>query len=268
MHEVHFANFRPKSKMGSTVIEAETTQTYQYTTYVPDNIMKPASSLPSKTPKCRILVVGRSGVGKSSLISTILGIDRQAFDIQHGRTGKADIYHEYTSPSKPQFVLHDSEGFEAGSFENWKPVKTFIEEKCDEKLPLKDRLHAIWLCIEAPRTGMRMIESADDKILNLASNFNITVIVVFTKYDRLFVEYFRKAGGEGSDLNTIRVNAENHLTRVIEGHQERFTYATMSTDKHFEMKGYLGIGRMLTNVIEVTQASLLEGEFSFIHSGG
>ncbi|KAG6914960.1 hypothetical protein DXG01_014243 [Tephrocybe rancida] len=135
---------------------------------------QPASSLPSRTPKFRILDVGRSGVGKSSLVSTILGIDKKMSSTHvslHGRTGKADIDHEHTSQGNLQFILHDSEGFEAGSFENWEPVKTFIEEKLDGKLSPKDRLHAIWLCIEAPRAGMRMIESADEKILNLASDY-------------------------------------------------------------------------------------------------
>ncbi|KAG6919752.1 hypothetical protein DXG01_001586 [Tephrocybe rancida] len=224
-------------------------------------------------PKFRILVVGRSGVGKSSLVSAIFGVDKKDIDIQHDRAGKVDIAHEYTSKNNPRFILHDSEGFEAGSTEKWDTVKNFIQEKCDEKLPLKERIHAIWLCIETPRTGMRLMQTADEQLLTLASKLKIAVIVVFTKYDLLFTEYFRKAGGKGADYSIIDTNAKSHLKQLVEDHKQKFKYATVST----HTKKYIGLSNtfrrhrktdesytraMLTNAIDITQESLLAPESS------
>ena len=82
-----------------------------------------------------------SSLHRSFLIRSDRGQD---IDIAHNRAGKADISREYTSDSNPRFILHDSQGFEPGYLETWKVVQKFIRDKCDENLPSKDRLHAIW----------------------------------------------------------------------------------------------------------------------------
>ncbi|KAH9162499.1 hypothetical protein EDB89DRAFT_637162 [Lactarius sanguifluus] len=193
-------------------------------------------------PKFRILVVGNTGVGKSSLVSSVFNIDIKDIDIAHGRAGKADISRPYTSNTNPRFILHDSQGFEPGSLEKWDVVEGFIRDKCDERLEPKDRLHAIWLCIETPRTGSRLMQTADEEVLKLATNLNVAVIVVFTKYDVLFNEHYRvvkaaQSPGEPASTDTIRIDAEarakGHLDKLVKAFQPRFEYVTVSTHKRY-----------------------------------
>ena len=45
--------------------------------------------------------------------------------------------------SNPQFIFHDSRGFEAGGEDELGIVKDFIEERAKEGR-MRDQLHAIW----------------------------------------------------------------------------------------------------------------------------
>jgi hypothetical protein len=45
--------------------------------------------------------------------------------------------------SNPEFVFHDSRGFEAGGADEMKNMKKFISERSEAK-KLPDRVHAIW----------------------------------------------------------------------------------------------------------------------------
>ncbi|KAH9015512.1 hypothetical protein EDB85DRAFT_1850387, partial [Lactarius pseudohatsudake] len=54
----------------------------------------------------RILVVGRSGVGKSSLINCVFGINKAS--VAHYKPGESDIRQEFVSSENKYFVLHDS----------------------------------------------------------------------------------------------------------------------------------------------------------------
>ncbi|KAG6827995.1 hypothetical protein H0H92_009724 [Tricholoma furcatifolium] len=156
-----------------------------------------AEGLPSQVdetlagfPRFRILIVGKSGIGKSSLVKNIFNIDPDKIDIAHDRAGKADIDHEYKSPVNPRFFLHDSQGFEHGSDGNLNKVEKFLQLRQQDALP--ERIHAIWLCIETPlSTGSRVLQTGDDVLLRLANKLNIPIIAVFTKYDALVNQFFK-----------------------------------------------------------------------------
>ena len=52
------------------------------------------------------------------------------------------MYEEFSFKSNPQFIFHDSPGFEAGGQE-FQDVITFLDEKA-KATEVRDRIHAIW----------------------------------------------------------------------------------------------------------------------------
>ena len=136
----------------------------------------------------------------------------------------SDIYQEHVSGDNGYFVLHDSQGFEPGDLSNFRTVRTFLEERSRQSLPLKDRVHGLWcvyffrvhavtsqtiirLCVETPTAGGRLFETGDEELVKFAqkiqraffdpvillSHFNplgvrchsVPIVIVFTQYDRL-----------------------------------------------------------------------------------
>jgi len=49
---------------------------------------------------------------------------------------------------------------------------------------VKDRLCAIWLCIQIPPAGGRLIETGDEELLKLNLG-DVPIVIVFTQYDSL-----------------------------------------------------------------------------------
>ncbi|KAG0698674.1 hypothetical protein DFH29DRAFT_940143 [Suillus ampliporus] len=134
-------------------------------------------------PRFRLLVIGKTGVGKSSLISQAFKINENVSAFERG---KADINKELTAPQNKRFVLHDSEGFEPGDNSNFEAAKEFI--RCRRERPeLKDKIHAVWLCLSIPHAGARLLESGVKKFLESRKEIlgDIPIIVVFTKHDVL-----------------------------------------------------------------------------------
>ncbi|KAJ7729018.1 hypothetical protein B0H16DRAFT_1893971 [Mycena metata] len=70
-------------------------------------------------PKFRILLIGRSGVGKSALINAVFGsgVAIEEHGIQPGTV--PDINHEFVLPNNPRLVFHDSQGNEVND-PNWR----------------------------------------------------------------------------------------------------------------------------------------------------
>ncbi|KIJ57412.1 hypothetical protein M422DRAFT_239010 [Sphaerobolus stellatus SS14] len=134
--------------------------------------------------KFRILVVGKSGVGKSSLINHAFSVD--VATVSHKTPGKCDINVEIKSSQNDRFVLHDSQGFEAGETTTLETVKQFIRSRSGSNVDIKDRVHAIWLCIQIPVTGARVFETGDEEFLKFIKNSGeIPMVVVFTQFDSL-----------------------------------------------------------------------------------
>lgn len=137
-------------------------------------------------PRFRILVIGKSGVGKSSLINQAFGVNAK---VEHGTRGISDIDEELISKLNDRFILHDSMGFEAGDDTNFKRVDDFIINR-NKKRDIKDKLHAVWLCFQVPTAGGRVLETADEHFLKAKAHQENTlggvpIIAVFTQYDRL-----------------------------------------------------------------------------------
>ncbi|KAG1719834.1 hypothetical protein EDB19DRAFT_624624 [Suillus lakei] len=137
-------------------------------------------------PKFRLLVIGKTGVGKSSLIQRAFKIN-EVHVSEHSR-GEADINTEFIAPENERFVLHDSQGFEAGDSSIFAVAKDFIYRR--RKMPeLKDKIHAIWLCLSIPHADGRLLESGVEEFLKSRKEIlgNIPIIAVFTKHD-VFVD--------------------------------------------------------------------------------
>ncbi|KAI6146413.1 hypothetical protein BKA82DRAFT_994155 [Pisolithus tinctorius] len=157
-----------------------------------EDLRPTTDDLIQQCPRFRVLIVGKSGVGKSTLINRIFGLE--VAHVAKDRPGQAAIEKELISQENNRFILHDSRGFEPAEGSNYDVVKSFIEER--KRMPdVKDQLHAVWLCFQVPilKYGERLLEDGVEAFLREAKEAlgNIPTIVVFTKYDRL-VSFVRK----------------------------------------------------------------------------
>ncbi|KIK17555.1 hypothetical protein PISMIDRAFT_222223 [Pisolithus microcarpus 441] len=151
-----------------------------------DSLRPTTEALLDQCPRFRILVIGQSGVGKSTLIQRAFGIEKAS--AENLKPGRALIEEELISPQNNRFVLHDSNGFEPADNANCDAVKSFIIDR-KKREHVKDQLHAVWLCfrIPIPGHGERLLEDGAETFLKEDTSVlqNIPTIVVFTKYDKL-----------------------------------------------------------------------------------
>ncbi|KAG2052538.1 hypothetical protein BDR06DRAFT_513188 [Suillus hirtellus] len=207
-------------------------------------------------PRFRILVIGKTGVGKSSVINHAFGVENTISS--HYKPGEVSIDHEFISPENDKFVLHDSKGFEPGDEDNLKIVEDFIDRRRNMLTP-EHQLHAIWLCFEIPRAGGRLLETGTEDFLKLKSSGklgDVPVIVVLTKYDMLIGRIERNLDETSANgLNdkaikeVVKNKAEAELQNTCIGPLKQFAgpdipYVTISTDYK----------QTLVHLIEITES--------------
>ncbi|KAF8322430.1 hypothetical protein F5887DRAFT_1028395 [Amanita rubescens] len=191
---------------------------------VPKSLPSQVDETLAECPRFRIVLIGNSGVGKSSLVRSIFNIDPDKIDIARNRAGDANIEREYTSSANPNFILHDSKGFEAGSGVNWDTVETFLKRRLKYDLP--GRIHAIWFCVETPRKGGRVLQERDEKLLKLAKELNIPIIAVFTKYDLLVTQFWIQDKQPGKSKQKRDDDAERNASDSFHRSVEELQAAT------------------------------------------
>ncbi|KAF8447265.1 hypothetical protein L210DRAFT_3525408 [Boletus edulis BED1] len=135
------------------------------------------------------VVTGRhlSGVGKSSLLHRVFGVE--GIHTSKTQRGIAEIDQEFISSTNERFVVHDSLGFEGGDEGNMEIVKDFVARK--KAMPhLNDQLHAIWLCLETPYAGGRLLDGGVEEFLKRRQDIlgQIPLVVVLTKVDQLDIQ--------------------------------------------------------------------------------
>ncbi|KAG2140934.1 uncharacterized protein EDB93DRAFT_1105850 [Suillus bovinus] len=179
------------------------------------------STSSSICPRFRLLVIGKH--------------------VSEHRRGEADIEKEFVAPENKRFVLHDSQGFEAGDSEIFTTAKTFISRRRNEP-KLQDRIHAVWLCLSIPHADGRLLESGVEEFLKSRKEIlgDIPIIAVFTKHDVFIdkLEYEATESGECDEtaLEKRKVDTLNKL--CIQPLQEAagrdILHATVSMNEGYE----------------------------------
>ena len=124
--------------------------------------------------KVNIIVAGKTGVGKSSLINYIFG--KEVAKVGDGQPVTQEIQ-EYDLEND-NITLFDTKGIEAKDYEKTLDnIKKYLELKQDSP-DENDDIHIAWLCIS--ERGDR-VEEADRELLKILSEAGIPVIGVFTK---------------------------------------------------------------------------------------
>ena len=132
-----------------------------------------------KDTKNRILLIGKTGVGKSTMINAI-------FDYDLAQTGIGKPITMYEKPKKYEHYSHedlelfDTRGIELDPNYGIEKTSKMVEEFVKEQLKNKEPIKAIWYCV----TGTR-IENMElnliKKLNSLYQNNSLPVIFVYTQ---------------------------------------------------------------------------------------
>lgn len=124
--------------------------------------------------RATVLIAGRSGVGKSTLINAVF--QGQLAETGHGRPVTREI-REYTKPTMP-IALIDSRGLELEKYaETLRELERLVEERQRDGDPNR-HVHAAWVCISE---DSRRVDDGEIRLVEMLAGRGVPVVGVVTK---------------------------------------------------------------------------------------
>lgn len=151
-----------------------------------------------------ILIIGKTGVGKSTIINKIAGKK-----IVETGSGKPITQEIQKCEISDKVTIFDSQGIEVANYQSTKEnIEIFLSQNatkdCDKMI------HIAWLCIA--ETGRR-IEKADLELWEMLQNYKVPTLIIITKaeqdkdeHKQKFSEIVKKEFGV-SDKQVVRIRA-------------------------------------------------------------
>ncbi|KAM5355019.1 hypothetical protein ACJ41O_001665 [Fusarium nematophilum] len=186
----------------------------------------------------RILVCGKTGVGKSTLINKVFGVEMTEESKSYTQ-GVHDINVAFESPRHPGLLIHDSRGWQAGSDAELDLIAKFLRHRAFQEDPA-EALHVIWFCVDS---DVARIEEADKRTFATIAQFShqVPVFVVGTKKDKLTgyrkMEYLEELMEKTNDYREAKRLAEEKANAMAET-QFAELRTQLSQIEHYKADGF------------------------------
>ncbi len=155
----------------------------------------------SKLNAPNIAIVGRTGVGKSTIINAVFGGNVAKVGAGLPITQGFCRYPDESSDNGMPIVVYDSAGYEAGKEEEFvKDVLDFINQK--QSAGIDKQIHLVWYVINASSARVELFEKG---IIDQINEKGIPAIIILSQCDRAKPEEIDaiKAAIEKFDLNKV-----------------------------------------------------------------
>ncbi|KAG7038260.1 peptidoglycan binding domain protein [Colletotrichum scovillei] len=196
----HLESFREKASL--TCVSHTGRTTAMFDPWIRDH-------LPIRSTRCRILICGNAGVGKSTLLNCVFGITMT--QEQASRRGIHNINDAFETDEHPGIIIHDSEGFQAGNLKEVSAFKEFLVKRSGQT-QTEENLHAIWLCVDADT--VRPVQTALACVLKevVSTAPLVPIIIVGTKKDKFLLPYrYNSVSRRGTNASSIQFDETSLL---------------------------------------------------------
>lgn len=166
---------------------------------------------------CKILILGKTGVGKSALLNYMAGETLAESGIAHMAGGITKGIDRYSFKINGyECSVSDSEGLETGDndYERWDKIIKDELKKTNSSMSIYEWYHVVIFCISA---GSGRVEPCEINIIKQLIDANYGVIIAFTKADQSSEE----------DTQKLRNTIENDLLAL---HQQSCIQFTSCND--------------------------------------